>query len=341
MPRRNRPDRSRPFPISLGDRIRIEEDLRPADTATRDVIDRLLGGEPPSAAASTTSLGPWKPAASSSAATPTAPVTAAPVADAASRHDPLKLAGIETTSTPLGRIALPPPAWSGNVAPLDPGAGGEESLAPPPIFSVAHTRALLTGVLSTLHDGSEIDTARASAQLTRDFHLRSIPYRPVASLRRGAQVLVDLSGAMAPFRDDVAQVLADLEHLFGRGHLEVLNFKSSPASGPRRGVWAQDSGGRRAWRSPGRGVPVLVISDVTMSPSMDDDVATVDEWQRFAHDVRAAMCRLVALVPYPPDRWPVVLTKLISFVPWTEQTTARQVMRALREARTLEAQVAP
>jgi hypothetical protein len=83
-------------------------------------------------------------------------------------------------------------------------------------------------------------------------------------------------------------------------------------------------------------VPVLVISDVTMAPSLEDDAATLDEWMQFAVDVRAAMCRLVALTPYPPDRWPPALARWISFVPWTENTTARQVMRALREARTPE-----
>jgi hypothetical protein len=340
MPSPPSPDRARPFPISLGDRLRVEEALRPGDAATRDLIDRLLGSDPPSATSAAASLGPWKPSASVSTSAPMSPLEPQTV-EPIKKSDPLKLPGIETTSTPLGRVALPTPEWNATVSAIDTAAGGEASLPPPPIFSVSHSRALLSGVLSTLHDGSEIDTARASAQLTRNLHLTSIPYRPVPSLRRGAQVLVDLSAAMAPFRDDVEQVLADLVRLFGRGHLEVLYFKGSPSNGPRRGVWAQDSGGRRPWRSPGRGVPVLVISDVAMSLSLNDDLPAVDEWVQFAHDVRAAMCRLVALVPYPPDRWLVALTRLVAFVPWTEQTTARMVMRALREARTIDERGGP
>jgi hypothetical protein len=336
MPRPPKAERARPFPISLGDRFRVESDLRPGDQATRDVIDRLLGRDQPSAAKPATSMGPWKPAASSSATPAPAPVTEQPVPDEAGRPSgALRLPGIETAGGFVGRVAWTTPAWTANVSAIEAG-GGESSLPPPPIFSVRHARALLSGVLSTLHDGSEIDTVRASAQMTRHLHLQSIPYRPVPSLRRGAQLLVDQSRSMAPFRADIEQVLTDLERLLGRGHLEVLHFKSAPSNGPRRGVWAKDAGGRRPWRSPGRGVPVLVISDVTMSPPLDDDAATADEWTQFAYDVRAAMCRLVALVPYPPDRWPAALTRLIAFVPWTESTTARQVMRALREAGSID-----
>jgi hypothetical protein len=49
--------------------------------------------------------------------------------------------------------------------------------------------------------------------------------------------------------------------------------------------------------------------------------------------VRAAGCHPVGLVPYAPSRWPPALTRLLTFVHWSERTTARQVMRALRETR--------
>ena len=46
----------------------------------------------------------------------------------------------------------------------------------------------------------------------------------------------------------------------------------------------------------------------------------------------SAVCPLVALAPIGP-KWPPALARRISFVHWSERTTARQIGRALRDAR--------
>jgi len=85
-------------------------------------------------------------------------------------------------------------------------------------------------------------------------------------------------------------------------------------------------------------VPVLVLSDFALTTASDDaDGATTAEWLAFAADVRAAHGHPVALAAQAPSRWPAVLTRAMTFVHWSERTTARQVMRALRESRHLGA----
>lgn len=331
-------------PISLGDTLRVEAALRPRDAATREAVEALLGAErsaPP--AKLVPSAGPWKQnepkaapapgAAPSAGRAKTAPADSGESVPAAA---PPRLAGSAVASRHLGRTSFAPPAWLMTADSFSPLAGGNVSLPPPPIFDRLRSRAILGAALATFTAGSEVDLERATAALAAGRRLQRIPYRPVPTLGRGAQVLVDRARALDPLRLDLVQLLADLELLFGPGRLEVLSFAHCPSASDarRRGVWAE-SGGRRAWRAPARGMPVLVVSDFAASPAVDDDedVATPGEWLQFARQVRADFCHPVALTPYPPSRWQPALARLLSFVHWSERTTARQVMRAVREAR--------
>jgi hypothetical protein len=128
---------------------------------------------------------------------------------------------------------------------------------------------------------------------------------------------------------------AELNRLFGCGHLEIIHFAHCPYSHApgRRGVWPDRHRRRTPWRPPGLGVPVLVVSDFTVTtPVYDADYAILREWLEFAEAVVAAGCHPIGLIPYPPSRWPSALTRAMTFVHWSERTTARQIMRALRES---------
>jgi hypothetical protein len=79
-------------------------------------------------------------------------------------------------------------------------------------------------------------------------------------------------------------------------------------------------------------MPVLIASDFGIgTPPEDDAPASVSEWTAFARRVLASGCPLMALVPFAPQRWPQRLARIIDFVHWSERTTARQVVRVLRE----------
>ena len=90
---------------------------------------------------------------------------------------------------------------------------------------------------------------------------------------------------------------------------------------------------RRDWESPGRGVPLLVVSDFGVgTPLEDEGFADPAEWLAFARRVAEAGGSTVAVTPFAPRRWPAALTRPMTFVHWSERTTARQAARALRES---------
>ena len=211
-------------------------------------------------------MGPWKPnepAAIDAAAEVPTPAVVAATQDA----DPAPvLRGVKTVSRFVRRITFEPPDWAGNASAFQPAAGSDASLPPPPLFSPTHARAILGAMFATFHDGPELDVARTTALLAEGRRLDAIPYVQTPTLRRGAQVLVDRAQALDPLRDDVRQVLADVERLFGRGRIEVLHFAHCPSARYAvRGVSATQRGRPVPWRPPGRGVPVLILSDFTLS----------------------------------------------------------------------------
>jgi len=331
-------ERDRSLPISLGDTLRVEADLQPADAETWEAIEKLLGYERPAASHARAKVGPWKPNEPTAVDTTPTGVTPGKTPDAkpdAAR--PPVLRGAKTASQFLRRITFDSPTWASSATTFQPAAGADASLPPPPLFSATHARAILGAMFATFHDGPEVDVDRATSVLANGRRLTAIPFVPVPTLRRGAQLLVDRAAALDPLRDDVRQVIADAERLFGRGHIEVLYFAHCPSArdGQRRGVSRAPRERPERWRSPGRGVPVLIVSDFTLAPRTDDEVdyATVGEWEEFVRDVLSADCHPVGLVPYPPSRWPPALGRLLTFVHWSERTTARQSMRALRETR--------
>jgi hypothetical protein len=323
-------------PISLGDALRVEADLRPADAETNTAIDALLGVDRTRAVQTTPTLGPWKPNEQPPLeSTGTHRIPADDDRPRTPTERPPVLRGAKTTSQFTRRISFDAPAWTANALPFRPAAGSDASLPPPPLFSGGHVRAILSAMFARLDDGSEVDIERATLRLAQTGRLDSIPFVPVPTLRRGAQVLVDRTEALDPLRDDLRQLLLDIERLFGRGHIEVLSFTHCPSArdAARRGVADSPRSRPFAWRAPVRGMPILMVSDFTLAPIVDDDadVASVGEWQEFARDVRAAGCHPIGLVPYAPSRWPPALASFITFVHWSERTTARQLMRVLRE----------
>jgi hypothetical protein len=57
------------------------------------------------------------------------------------------------------------------------------------------------------------------------------------------------------------------------------------------------------------------------------------EWRSFGERIRAAGCHPIALVPYPPARWPAGLADVIDIVQWDRLTNVRRVRATLRATR--------
>jgi hypothetical protein len=326
--RRKRPARIARAGVSTADVLRAMLDLEPSDGATIELLLKMLGMErlPPASPR----VGAWQPNVGAQPEAPTAPSDANRAAGSlpVSPHLPPRLAGASASARLVGKVTFAAPRWGSANTPFKPAAGQSDSEPPPPIFASGTSRALLTAALSTMREGSELDVDRATQVVATRRWLDAIPYQRIPTLRRGAQVLIDESDAMNPFRRDVDHLVQLLDRLFGRGHLIVRRFAYCPG----RAVWDGATSERKAWEPPARGAAVVVVSDVGLTRSVDADSASVSEWQAFAALVRESACPLVALAPIGP-KWPSALARGISFVHWSERTTARQVARALREAR--------
>ena len=330
-------------PISLGDALLAAARMTPRDAATREAILAALDFVPASAPAPFVRVGPWLdhdrvvvppprvqrgqasdppvPSIPSSSQVPSSvPLTDTPVPSISGGKAELRDEGTSTFAVP---------AWA--LAPADPflaAAGDADSLPPAPLFPSPASRGILTAALAIWSTGNELDIDRTIASLATGLPLRRLPLRQAPTLRRGAQVLVDRADAMAPFRFDIDVLVSGLERLFASGDMQVLQFKHCPSRGVR------DGASRRAHQPPGRGVPVLIVSDFGIgTPVEDDGFVDTAEWLSFSGDIAQAGCWVVALTPFAPRRWPAALTGAMTFVHWSERTTARQVARALRESR--------
>lgn len=330
-------ERRKRLPVSLGDALSVQARLRPRDDETRRVIAQLLGLERPVSAPIMASIGPQMPSEGPAISSP-APrdFQAGEIVEEAGVPETPQLRGAMTSCEFTGRITFDAPDWAARQShPFEPATGTDASLPPPPLFARGQSRLILSATLATFGAGSDVEVDRVTEMLARQQTIKTIPYRQVSTLRRGAQVLLDDAQAMDPLHLDVKHLLADLDRLFSRSHLEILHFAHCPSSrdANRRGVWPDHTASRAAWRPPRRGLPVLVISDFAIATRIDDvDYASLPEWLEFAQDAVAAGCYPIGLVPYPPNRWPAALTGTMTLVHWSEHTSVRQVVRALRES---------
>lgn len=192
-----------------------------------------------------------------------------------------------------------------------------------PLFPLRTAPAVLSAAVAIRRPGSEPDLQRLIAAFVRGDRLRELPRLPVGRLDRGIQLLLDLSEAMTPFRDDLADLTQAMERIVGRSRCQVFEFAGDPATASGWDMAGIDHG----WR-PERGRPVVLATDFGIgAPPAARDRAPAATWLRFAGTVRKAGSPLIAFVPLPPARWPVRLARQITLIHWDPRTTAGAVRR--------------
>lgn len=210
----------------------------------------------------------------------------------------------------------------------------EDELEEPPyepLFSRLQQAAILSTALATRAGEGAVALEKVLEPLTAGRPALRLPRRPVPTLRRGLQLLVDVGQGMTPYARDRAELMRAVQHLVGSEKVEVKAFIGCPSWGVGRGPrheWA-------AWRPPRRGIPVVLLSDLGIGePPLALERAYPAEWLRFGARVRRAGCPLVALVPYERRRWPAALERDMALIPWDRTTTvqaARQAVGCRRE----------
>ncbi len=217
-----------------------------------------------------------------------------------------------------------PPAWLESVLPLKD--DGETTPIPvAPIFAIGRARSILAASVSMRSADGPIAIRKLVEMLSRLEPVREMPRRPMATLRRGVQLLVDRWGGMEPYAQDVATVVDMIERVVGSPRTQVLWCSGAPL----REVTTM-SGALESWRPPARGTPVVIVSDLGIGGNLRTTGRTpVREWITLARRARGVGCPVIALVPFGEERWHPELVRAITHIHWDHRMTAGDVRRAI------------
>lgn len=229
--------------------------------------------------------------------------------------------------------ALLPPDWAGFVAPL-PASPPEEAKYRPaavPLLAPNWSRGILAAALATFADDGPLDVDRIVDGIARGRVLGHLPRRVVPTLRRGAQLLVDISDSMTPFARDQALLIDEIRRTASADAVDVLRFSGCPSRGAGRGS-------RRTWSRyapPASGRPIIMLTDLGIGGvPWATDIVDEREWLEFLSALDKQGHAATAFVPYGMRRRPARLAKFINFVPWDRSTTAGSVKARMLRNRT-------
>lgn len=223
---------------------------------------------------------------------------------------------IPAASQPAPQPAAPWPEWE-RVAAF--------SLRYRPLFLPQWTRGLLSEAAASWREDGAVDIPRTVEVLALSAAPAELPRLYALTLARGCQVMIDVSDGMAPFAGDCWQLVDSLRSVVGHEQVQVFYFKDCPIFGLETEADARFI----PFQPPPRATPVLLLSDLGIAaPEFSLRRVVVQDWVRLARYLRVAECPLLALVPYPRQRWPWKLSKELTIIQWDRGTTAAGVRRA-------------
>ncbi len=237
------------------------------------------------------------------------------------RPVPLPAGTLPSRLTRLPNLAPPyvePPDW------LDAGAN---AFPPAPLPALARAtllpertaRHVISAALATRRPGWDIQLPRLVATLCRREPLRELPRRAERTLALGCQVLLDYSGRMVPFWEDLNALTVQVQEVVGTQATRVYSFDTRPTQARD---WTPD-GEPRHWEPDGR--PVLAATDLGIQGR--SGAAPSPDWHAFAGQCAKAGSPLVLLIPWPEERWPRTFPTNATLVQWGPRTSAGMVCR--------------
>jgi hypothetical protein len=308
-------------PGDLADWLRAVAALRPSGDEEISAIARVLGLQVKGGHRTV----PAAPRRAPSPATPVEPGAARsdePVSESKPRRR------LESVLVPQHASRNPAPQWLATARSLESPTPAHirPSIPLEPLFPARTVRAILSGAMATPSEAGPLDMTQVIERLSRAEVILEIPRVTIPTLVRGVQLLIDRGDGMQPFSADQTALRSALASVVGRDRTEVLYFDSVPS-------WGAGTGPKDDWpdyRTPPRGTPVVVLTDLGISqPPGVAGLAGVADWRAFAQVVARAGCPLLALVPYPSRRWPAALLKSITIIQWDRATTASVVRRSI------------
>lgn len=190
------------------------------------------------------------------------------------------------------------------------------------LFQPRLARSMLARLASLRVRRGEIDTAMLVARVAAGRPFAKVPQRPVSTPAAGLHLLLDMSAAMRPFRDDVIQLIRQLRATLGADRIWLLRFEGCPEFG------AADLALHPRDPTPSRtGVPVLAVTDLGLAHGEGTDNAIhVAGWHSFARRLARRRTPLTILSPYPAKRLaPASLAHRLRFVLWDRSAGVRSI----------------
>lgn len=219
---------------------------------------------------------------------------------------------------PVGREPLTTMLTDGRVLARPTDARQAPPMPLQPLLTPRSTNAVLQFLLSRMVDDGPPDLPALIEALAASRPVSAMPRLPQRTLRFGTEVLADLGDAMRPFRRDQAQVVHSVRAVVGSAATRVRYF----ADAPLRGAGTGPRFGWPPYRPPAAGSQVLLLTDFGIGgDELALDRASIGEWLEFLDVLRRARCQPVALVPYPPARWPAELRTHCPMLMWDRTTT--------------------
>ncbi|MFC3453335.1 hypothetical protein [Amycolatopsis speibonae] len=216
------------------------------------------------------------------------------------------MARLRTTYRDLGDQ---PPPWHDAIWLQQPGyEPPPTSLPHEPLLAQRTARDILQAALSRPERCGDIDLPALIDRICANRPVGALPRRPVPTTRFGVRLLLDRGEAMAPFQRDQTELIAAVRALTGRTTAVTWFFASLPDPALEL-------------RCP-PGTRVLVVSGFdTLSHAFCDRRA----WRRLVDRWRERDVSPVALLPFPENRIPGWLTRLMPTLSWDRTTTAAAV----------------
>lgn len=256
---------------------------------------------------------------------PTTPVSAATVA--ADRRRPAEQDETELPRRPVSSteaISDDSPRWLRVTSLPRPGPPAEAA-APPshePLLPPGQAPALLATLCSTTRFTGRVHVRMTVERMARRQPMRRLPRYARQTLARGVRVSADGGEGLKAFVQDRQQVVAALKLLMGEGLVEEGWFLDDPLDEayPTRAPWP--------------GTPVLLLTDLGIGGG-----GARRRWPRpdrllaLSRQMAAQGSPVLALVPYPPDRWPPGLDRGLAMVFWDRRITVSAVRGARRAPR--------
>jgi hypothetical protein len=301
--------------VGLADLARCLAALKPGDGRALELVIGMLGLELPVAPAPQ-SLDRPRPDAGRTRLRAEARLSRDAEPPTPSGSVEPELPRLEPVGRDERRLATP---WRA-ATPLEPFDPARHLAAPArraPLFDPRWTRELLASLLATEVADGRLDEAAAIALIAAGRPLDPLPQLTRRSLRRGAQVLVDVGEGMEPFVDDAWDLVERIERIAGESNVYTYAFWDAPSRG-----LAPDLD---AYAPPPPLTPVLALTDAGIGgPSPRIERGRAAEWLALAERLAERGSPLILIVPYRRDRWPDALRRL-TLVEWDRRTAAKPV----------------